>query len=102
MGAIGGILLFFGLGLAALLILLLSARFARSVLAVVSWGLIAIVLMVLECMLLTYLAGIGSATSGSQAGYRIVTIAFALFAISVPLYFAFALGRVRKKKRSSR
>lgn len=97
MDIIPGILLFFGFGLLALIILALSAFCSRTITAVVSWAVVAIALMVLQCMLLTYFAGIGSATSGSQDGYRIVTIALGVFAVSLPLYFLVALGRVRKK-----
>jgi hypothetical protein len=97
MGIILGILFFFGLGLLALIILTVSAFCSRTVTAVLSWAGIAIGLMVLQCLLLTYMAGIGSATNGSQDGYRMVTIALGVFAVSLPLYFVVALGRVRKK-----
>jgi len=94
MSALFGILCFFGLGFLALIILVVSAFRSRTAIAVALWAVIAIILMVLQCELLSGLAGIGSATSGSQAGYRFVTIALWVFGISLALYFAVAIRRV--------
>ena len=101
--ALAGFLMFFGLGLAGLLVLFLSARYARSELAVVVWGVIAAVLMVLECLVLNALAGLASATSTSQHGYRILSVAVVVFALSQIAYFPLAMVRVqnRRRKRST-
>lgn len=98
METILGLLVFFGLGLLALLILTLSAIWSRSVTAVLIWGVIAIGLMGLECMLLIGAAGIASATSGSQHGYNYFTGALVVFLVSLVLYFSLALGRLAGKK----
>ena len=94
MSALFGILCFFGLGFIALTILAVSAFRSRTLIAVGLWAVIAIIFMVLQCALLNGLAGIGSATSGSQAGYHLVTIALWVFGISLALYFAVAIRRV--------
>ena len=65
-----GTLFFFGLGLLALLILLLAGFFARSKIVVILAGVIATVLMVLECLLLNLLAGIGSPRAPASRAIR--------------------------------
>ncbi len=92
-----GLMLFFGLGLAALVVLTLSAIYSRSVAAIILWGLVAIGLMVLECALLTFTAGVGSATSGLQSGYRILRIVFFVFSVSLAIYFTVAFGRIFRR-----
>jgi hypothetical protein len=92
-----GLICFFGLGLLGLAILGLSIAFSRSRTAVVIWGIVASVPMALECALLTAFAGIGSATSGSQAGYRAVTIVFWVLALSLVGYFPLALYMLRRR-----
>ena len=93
-----GILFFFGLGILALLVLLVAGFFAPGKKTVILAGIIAAILMVLECLLLNVLAGIGSATSTSQDGYRMLEITAAIFSLSLAAYFPPALARVRTRK----
>jgi len=50
--------------------LVLSVVFVRKAAAYFICGIFAAIFMLLECMLLYQMAGIGSATSGSQSGYE--------------------------------
>jgi uncharacterized membrane protein YjfL (UPF0719 family) len=96
-GLVIGLLCFFGLGLIGLIILIFSARFSRSIKAVIFWGVVAGVFMVLECLLLGAMAGIGSATSGSQSGYHLLGWAIIVFVVSLIIYFLLALAKFNKK-----
>jgi uncharacterized membrane protein YjfL (UPF0719 family) len=94
------ILCFWGLGLLGLGILIASALRSRSATAIVSWGLIAMVLLILESMLLINLAGIGSATSTSQTGYKAAGTAVLVFLLCEGIYFPLAFARLAIRKRS--
>jgi hypothetical protein len=93
-----GILFFLGLGILALLVLLLAGLFARGKFMVILAGIVAAILMVLECLLLNLLAGIGSATSTSQQGYQMLEITIAVFVLSLTAYFPLALARIKARK----
>jgi hypothetical protein len=95
-----GILFFLGLGILALLVLLLAGFFAPGKVTVILAGLIAAILMVLECLLLNVLAGIGSATSTSQQGYQVLEITIAIFVLSLAAYFPLALIRVKRRSKN--
>jgi uncharacterized membrane protein YjfL (UPF0719 family) len=97
-GLIISLLFFFGLGLIGLVILIVSARYSRSVKAVVTWGIVAGVFMVVECLLLGAMAGIGSATSGSQSGYHLLSWPIIVFVASLIIYFLLALAKFDKSK----
>lgn len=99
-GLVIGLLCFFGLGIIGLIILVLSARYSRSAIAVISWGIVAGVFMVLECLLLGAMAGIGSATSGSQSGYHLLGWVIIVFVASLIIYFLLALAKFDKSKSS--
>ena len=92
-----GLICFFGLGVLGLGILCFSGLYSRSWTGVVVWGAVAAIPMALECILLTTFAGIGSATSGSQAGYRLVTVVFWVLVASFVGYFTLALYRLRRR-----
>jgi hypothetical protein len=94
MEVIFGTLVFFGLGLLALVILACSAIWARSAAAVLVWGVIAMLLMALQCFLLNWAAGIGSATSGSQHGYANTTGAITVFTICLVVYVCLVFDRI--------
>ncbi|HOI37073.1 MAG TPA: hypothetical protein PLF11_06785 [Bacillota bacterium] len=91
----------FGLGVLALTVLLLAGCFARGKVMIVLAAAIAVVLMVLECLLLNLLAGIGSATSTSQQGYQMLKITIAVFVLSLAAYFPLALARIKARKRKA-
>ena len=97
-----GLICFFGLGLLGLGILLFSIACSRSRTAVVIWGIVAAIPMALECALLTAFAGIGSATSGSQAGYRVVAIVFLVLVVSLISNFPLALYRIRRSTKNEK
>jgi len=97
MPLIVGLICFFGLGVLGLGILGVSALHSRSGTGVVIWGVVAAIPLALECMLLTTLAGIGSATSGSQAGYRLVTVVSWVLVVSLVGYFPLALYGLRRR-----
>jgi hypothetical protein len=59
-------LFLFGLGVLAFLVLLLAGCFARGKVMVILAGMVATALMVLKCLLLNVVAGIGSAASEHQ------------------------------------
>jgi hypothetical protein len=90
----------FGLGVLALLILLLAGCFARGKVTVILAGILAAILMVLECLLLNVLAGIASATSTSQQGYQMLEITVAIFVVSLAAYFPLAFIRVKRRSNS--
>src|SRR5215210_1126996 len=94
MDTILGLLLFFGLGLLGLTTLILSAIYSRSTIAVIVWGVIASILLVLECVFMIWLAGIGAATSGSSGG--MTGIVFLISVLSLFIYFPAAILRIRK------
>ena len=98
MELLAGLICFFGLALVGLGILAFSAAYSRSRVAVVVWALVAAIPMALECVLLTAFAGIGSATSGSRAGYRLVTVVFWVMAVGFVSYFPLALFRLSRRK----
>ena len=81
-------------------ILFLALRHSRSIIALIFWGMIAVLLMWLEHKFAVYCAGIGSATSGSQNGYREAKLGGCYFIISLVVYFVAALSmlHLRKKK----
>jgi len=90
---ITGIFLFFGLGLLGLAVLVLSLLFARRRSAAISGGIAGGILMALQCLLLLLAAGIGSATSGQQAGYRVFGWVIFGCALSVAIYFFIILAK---------
>ena len=98
---IGGILavgFFFGMGILALAIFFLSACFARSLWSIALSSVMAGVFMLLECALLKWLAGVGSATSGSQSGYAVLNWIGCFFIFCFVIYFPLALWRLNKRK----
>jgi hypothetical protein len=68
--AAGGVLFFFGPGLVGAAILFFAARWAMTQRQVVTWGIVGGALMALDSVFLFALAGIASATSGSQRSYQ--------------------------------
>ena len=96
MGAVLGVFLFLILGLAGPIILLLSFLYSRSWAAVISCGVVACVIMVLECLLIDWLAGIGSATGGGQAAYGVLLVAICYFGLCLLFYFTGAIIKLRK------
>jgi hypothetical protein len=92
-GAVLGLLLFFGFEVLALLTLLLSAIFGRSSRAFVVFGFVAVLLMLPECLILAWGAGVGSATSGQQAGYSVLLWAIGVFILAL---FCYAIVGLRK------
>lgn len=92
------ILFFFGLGLFGLCILLLSALFSRKAISLILWGAVASGFFVLECVLLAWTAGIGSATSGSQSGYEFLFRIVAFFIAILTLYGFIVFKRLRRKR----
>jgi hypothetical protein len=95
--AVLNVLFFFGLGLAGLIVLVLSALFSRKAISLILWGIVASGFFVLECVLLSWMAGIGSATSGSQRGYQLGFRIAAFFAVCLALYCYVAFKRLRRK-----
>ncbi len=76
------------------LILVLAGRYAKRRLTVVFWGLVAAGLMGLVAWVGLVAAGLGSATSGSQEGYRSLNWVVACYLISLVVYFVFAFTRL--------
>jgi hypothetical protein len=98
MEALLGALLIFGLGILGLGVLFLGARYARTVLVKVVVGLIGGTLIVLQVCVLTFLAGVASATSGSQRGYDVPKVATVIGGIALVLYIVIAcIPRGREK-----
>ena len=95
-------ILFFGLGILALLILFLVGYFARSRIAIVLGGVVAIGLMTLQFLLIIFVAGAGSAASGSQEGYGLLILPAVLFPICLIAYFSLALAKVERWKQAEK
>ncbi len=91
-------IIFFGLGFIGLVILFLSACYSRSRLAFLLGGAVAAILMVLQCLLLNFAAGVDSATSGRQGGYSLFGGAILVFIVSLVIYFFVALARIIDKQ----
>ncbi len=99
METLANLSILYGLEVAALVVLLISAVFARWLAAVVLGGLLATGLMVAQIALWVLMAGVGSATSGSQHGYSI-SLGFAVVSvIALALYFPLAIARHKKLRR---
>ena len=94
-------LFLYGLGVLALLVLVLAGCFARGKVMVILAGIVAIGIMVLECLLLNVLAGIASATSTSQQGYKPLEGMIAVFVISLAAYFPLAFIRIKNRGKSN-
>jgi len=91
---------FWGLEIAALLVLMISLLFARWLAVVIAGGLLAIALMAAHFALWVFLAGVGSATSTSQKGYS-VALSFGMGSVvALALYFPFAIARHKKRRRA--
>jgi hypothetical protein len=95
--AIVGLLLYFGPGLLGMAVLFLSARHTRSRLGIIGWGLVAACLMLVECVELSLLAGLASATSTSQHGYRILEAVIIILGLSLGIYFALAFQMLKRR-----
>jgi hypothetical protein len=93
-----GILIFFGLELIGVGILITSALFAKSQIAIVIWGIVAAILMALECIFLNLMAGVGSATSGQQTGYAFTHYMIAVSALALVIYFVVAPALLERRK----
>lgn len=96
--AAGGVLLFFGPGLVGAAILLFAARWATTQRQVVAWGIIGGALMALDSVFLFALAGIGSATSGSQRGYHFVRWVILFFVGCVLTYSIVAPQKAERRR----
>ena len=94
-----GFLVFFGLGLAALLILFLSSRYSRSKWVIIFWGAMATVLMIARYAFFKNLAGLASATNGSQHGYRILNAMVLVFVVALIVYFPLAMSRALRRNK---
>jgi hypothetical protein len=95
-GAIAGLLLFVGVEFLALVILMLSAVFARKSGSLLFWGMIAVLLMVGEYVILSWAAGVGSSTSGDQTAYSVLAWAVLVFAASLGIYTIVAFWKCRE------
>jgi hypothetical protein len=90
-------LLFFGLGAAGFCVLVFSAFYARKAISFILWGLVATGFYVLHCVFWSWLAGVGSATSGSQSGYRLLSQMAGFFAASLVIYACVACIRLWRR-----
>jgi len=90
------LLLLFGLQIIAFLVLVFSVIFARWLAVVIIGGIVALVLMVAEVALWVFMAGVGSATSGSQEAYRIPIVLAIISFASLVAYIPIALLRWRR------
>ena len=92
-------LFLYGLEVTALVILFASGVFARWLAVVVLGGILAAGLMIAQVVLWVFLAGIGSATSGSQHGYSIA-LGFAVgSSVALAVYFRLAVSRYKHLRR---
>jgi uncharacterized membrane protein len=99
MGALVGILCFFGLGLLGLAILALSARLSQTRRQVLFWGIIGAGLTAVDSFFLIALAGINSATSSSQSSYHFTGWIVVFFIVCVFAYCLFVPGIVDRRRR---
>jgi hypothetical protein len=88
----------FWLGLLALIILACSAIWSRSKRAVLTWGVIAIGPMVLQCLFISALENRASDFSGSPPDHSFTYRVIIVFGVSLFLYFFVTLGRIMIRK----
>ena len=100
METLANLAVFWGLEMAALIVLVISAFFARWLAVVVAGGVLAAVLMAAHVALWAVLAGIGSATSTSQQGYSVALSFAAGSVVALALYFPLAIARHKRLRRS--
>lgn len=96
MGIVFGILIFFGLCLASLIILAYSYFCSQNWTHLVAGAVVATVLVVLEYLVIRWFAGIGSATSGGQGAYKVARGLMYCFVICLVFYFWSGSRRIRK------
>ena len=96
MGVITGLLAFFGIGLAGPIILVVAYYRARSRSAMLFWGGVAAFAMILQCLVIGWFAGIGSATGGGQNAYGVLSGVACFFVICLGLYFSGINERIKK------
>ncbi len=90
---------FWGLEALAPFVLLVSGLLARWLAVVVIGGILAAGLMLAQVALWVFLAGVGSATSGSQHGYSVALSFAGGSVVALALYFPLSLARHRKLRR---
>jgi len=91
---------FWGLEIAALIVLMVSVVFARWLAVVIAGGVLAAVLMAAHFALWVFLAGVESATSTSQQGYSVALSFGAASVVALALFFPLAIARHKKLRRT--
>jgi hypothetical protein len=98
MDVIIGISLSFALGFAGLAMLVFSARYARSMRVCVSWGILAGLFMLLQCVLFGWMADFNNSFSPGVRGYGLAKTAGFFFIISLLVYLFFIVGKFKDRK----
>jgi hypothetical protein len=91
--------IFFGLGLIGLAILALSALYATSHSQAIGKGIIGSIFLGLQSLLLMFVSGVGSATSGSQTGYCVSSLIVVFFVLCIAAYFWFVPTIAQRRNR---
>jgi len=98
-----GVCTFFWLALIGLLILAVAGCTATTRLQIIVWGVIGSLLIFLNCAFVMSLAGLNSATSGSQDSYHVIAWFIRVFVVCIVAYFTCtSLALYLRKKKLNR
>jgi hypothetical protein len=97
---IAGLLFIFGFTVIPLAMLVCSAIWSRSLTAILVWGVLSVVLMVLASTFLYIVEGIASAMAPGHAQWLFKTTVI-IFSASLIIYFWRTLGRAKKARRTA-